>query len=176
MARLTIYGERVWLPGDIANSGFGVQLLALGPAGALELCIRWIPREYFVTQSAAPGAHPGGGGRSVATTNEWGYSRTLASDGEYTGKVVPESFIAGASAGRDGVYKGNIYGAKAYVGVGVVASADPQVTGIYVFRTKDGGSTFYALPMPNTMDREYHGHNVRTRIRIPRSNCWNWPI
>lgn len=97
--------------------------------------------QIVISQIGATVGVPTGSG-SLTTATGWKYVYEYANSN--SGGFSPASPV-GASTGP--------FTSKASVNVPVVASTDPQVNQIWVFRTADGGATFLSLPTnpyPNT--------------------------
>lgn len=123
----------------INNTNFGAQIIVSGSGVtfSLDSCRIW------VSTSAVTATVSGSAGTFTAVT---GYQYVYEySDGGVYPPVFSNSTAATATTGA--------FTNKLNVGVGVTASTDTQVNQIWVFRTKDGGATFYSLPSnpyPNT--------------------------
>lgn len=114
----------------IGSASFGVQITVSGSGQTFSL-----DSAQIVPATASISATPTGMGSFSAVTN---YSYVY----EYANQnVIPPVFSNASAVASTGAFT-----SKAYVGVSVVASPDPQVTNIWVFRTADGGSQYEALP------------------------------
>lgn len=94
------------------------------------------------TTGAVVGTPSGAAGSLTTTNGGWKYVYEYANSA--SGAFSPAT-PAGAATGN--------FASQSYVGVPVVASGDAQVNQIWVFRTADGGATYFALPTnpyPNT--------------------------
>ena len=122
----TIYG----------STNFGLQIV--GQSNSVEFFLD--SAEITLYTAPVPVATPTGMGSFSAINGGYQYVYEYA-DSQY-GTYSVGSF---SNALGPTVTTGN-FSSDAYVSVAVVPSSDPQVNQIWVFRTKDGGATFYALP------------------------------
>lgn len=123
------------------SSNFGVIISAAGPGTTFSLDAVQIT-VYTSPQSTAS---PAGSGSFDATT---GYQYVY----EYSNGSAPFGSGAFSNATTPSITTG-AFASKENVEVTVVASTDPQVNQLWLFRTTDGGSIYYALPTnpyPNT--------------------------
>jgi hypothetical protein len=124
-------------PSIINTSNFGVQIVVSGSGQTFS-----IDSAQIQVFTAGISVSVGGSGALSATTGyEYGYAyaNTNVSPPVFS-NMTPASASTGAFSSK-------------VVDITVVASTDPQVNTIWVFRTKDGGNTFYSLPTnpyPNT--------------------------
>jgi hypothetical protein len=128
----------------IDSSLFGIQVVfsVVGGNAGNTFTIRVDAAQITVFLTGAPTATPTGAGSLTTTNGGWQY--VYAYGNTASGHISNPTFPS-ASTGN--------FANKASVNVPVVASTDPQVNAIRVYRTKDGGSVFYELPTspyPNT--------------------------
>ena len=131
-----------YAPSIVNASTFGFQVWAQSADGISSGTVYVEGAQITIEQTGATAGSPTGSGSLATTNGGWAYvyEYTNSASGGYS-PATPE-----------GAYTGNFTG-KSYVAVGVTESTDPQVTGIALYRTKDGGSTYYAHPnnpFPNT--------------------------
>lgn len=122
---------------NVTGSSFGVQIVAFDPTAEffLDAC------NIKVWTLPQPTVTPQGSGSFSATT---GYRYLF----EYRNSSGGDASNASAASDSTGTFS-----SKANCAVAITASPDPQVNEIWVFRTTDGGTTFFALPTnpyPNT--------------------------
>lgn len=135
-----------FLSSDVNIAQFGIQIGQLiatsipSTTDSQTLNIDFVRITVFISGGPVVTVSGAAGTFSAVTGYEyiftWGNSSS-----SHVGNPTPPSSSTGAFTN------------KASVGVGLVASTDPQVNQIRVFRTKDGGSTFFELPSspyPNT--------------------------
>lgn len=129
------------LPSDLMASGFGVSISAVCQgSGTTTFHIDDIYISVYATLGPNVSILSGSGSMSATS----GYKYVVAY-GNGNGAVVSGSTPASASTGS--------FSNKAGIQVSISASPDPQVNQIWVFRTTDGGASYYALPTspyPNT--------------------------
>jgi hypothetical protein len=125
-------------PNDVNNANFGV-MFSVSVAPGQTISVRNVKITVF--GNLGPIVNPTGTG-SFAATKGYVYAQCYSNviDDACSSQSTP-SLSTGAFSGKLGVQ------------VGLSASPDPQVTGIRLFRTADGGSTLLELPTspyPNT--------------------------
>lgn len=126
----------LWTTGNLSttvtnSSNFGVQIVVAGTGQTF--FVDSVQISVFASQVSAT---PSGSGSFSATTGYryvYEYSNSNAAAPPFSTATPPT-----ASTGP--------FTNQAGVDVSVVASTDPQVTSIWVFRTTDGGATYFALP------------------------------
>lgn len=121
-------------PGDINNTNFGISIQGNNSSAS---SAQWSVDFVRITVYGTGGpviAVSGSAGTFSATV---GYKYVFAY-GNSTSEGVSNPTPPSASTG--------IFTNKLNVSVTLTASTDPQVNQIRVFRTKDGGSTFFELP------------------------------
>jgi hypothetical protein len=116
----------------VASSSFGVQIVVSGTGQTFS-----IDSVQINIYSSSVSASVSGSGGSFSATVGYGYvyeySNSTAAAPPFS-SATPPTTSTGAFTN------------KLNVGLSVVASTDPQVNSIWVFRTTDGGATYYALP------------------------------
>lgn len=131
-----------WSFNDFNQSNFGVAFVSSssGFTWNYSATIRNVNITLFVTGTTITAVSGSAGGFSAVTGYQYVYAYTNQQSG-HVGNPSPISVTTGPFTN------------KLNVSITVTASTDPQVTGIRVFRTKDGGSTLFELPtspFPNT--------------------------
>ena len=118
-------------PGVVNSSSFGVQFTFVTGPGSQEI------RSVFMTiyGSRAPVATPSGVGTFSATS---GYQYVYSYGNSLNGGLS----TASPPSNNTGIFTTVNY----VVLSGILPSLDTQVNQLHVFRTKDGGSTFFELP------------------------------
>ena len=131
-----------WADADVNNTGFGVAFIqGSGGIGATTLQVQNVQITLYF--GPTPTATPTGSGTFSAVN---GYTYVVA----YGNSVSAEISNASNPSVNTGPFT-----SKSYVAVTVVASTDPQVNQIRVYRTTDsgGGNQFFEIansPYPNT--------------------------
>lgn len=121
-------------PGDINNVNFGISIQGVNSgSGTGQWSVDFVRITVFGTGGPTI-AVSGAAGSFSATV---GYSYVFAYGNSTSGAVSNPTPPSGSTG---------IFTNKANVSVTLTASTDPQVNQIRVFRTKDGGSTFFELP------------------------------
>ncbi len=126
-----------WSASDINNAAFGVQIIANlssfdGVAQTRTLSVRDVNVTISIGVGAPVVSLLGGGALTATVGYEYIYSYFNSASGAVSNPTLPSVLIK--PVGQN-------------VQITLVASADPQVTGIKVFRTKDGGTAdFFELP------------------------------
>ena len=138
-----LWGYSSWTPAAINGAGGLGVLVTFANNAAFTTNTFYVDGvEIIVTVAGPVVGTPTGSGTLTTVNGGWKYVYEYANS-------ASGGF---SSATPVGAATGN-FSSKAYVGVPVVASADPQVNQIWVFRTLDGGATYFALPSnpyPNT--------------------------
>lgn len=128
-------------PGVIDSTTFGVSIQGVNSGSASgQWSIDFVRITIYGTGGPIIAVSGSAGSFSATAGYEYVYSYGNSSSGHVSNPTPPS-----ASTG--------IFTNKANVSVSLTASTDPQVNQIRVFRTKDGGSTFFELPTspyPNT--------------------------
>lgn len=131
-----------WTPGDINQSGFGVNLEAIVAPGTTAYTVRNV--RITVLSLGGPSVSVSGSAGTFAAANG-GYQYVFCYSNQATGHISSPTPASSAT--------GN-FAAKLNVGITVTASTDPQVTNIRLFRTTDGGGGIYfevsGSPYPNS--------------------------
>lgn len=123
-----------WSPSDVSlagANGFGVALFVQGNGISQSVSLRNAAVTIYYSQ--APGFSTNGAGTFSATQ---GYKYVYCYGNSVTGHCSSATPAVGT-----GVFT-NI----SYIQIAVTASLDPQVNQIRLFRTTDGGSTYFELP------------------------------
>src|SRR5579863_9361278 len=125
---------------DINQSTWGVQITAV-LYGNANFTFNAQNAQATINGVIAPAVTPTGSG-SLSLTTGWSYAAAYgnSSSGQVS-SATPVSVTTGPQT------------SKSYIGVGLIASTDPQVNQIWLFRTTDGGSSWLNLPSspyPNT--------------------------
>lgn len=113
-----------------AFTGFGVRITASGNGETFSVDAAQIQ----IWTAAITVSYTGSGSFSATTGYNYVYEYANSS-------VTPAVFSNPSASASTGVFTN-----AAFATVGVVASPDPQVNAIWVFRTTDGGSDYEALP------------------------------
>lgn len=127
---------------DVNQTGFGVAIyVSSANASSITYSIQDVTIQLF-TNSGVTGTPTGSGSFSAVN----GFTYVIAYGNSASGEISNAS-PAGPSTGP--------FSSKAYVGVPVTASTDPQVNQIRVYRSTDsgGGNQFFEIsnsPFPNT--------------------------
>jgi hypothetical protein len=130
-----------WTPTAINNTNFGVQIYVQNnSAGNGYICgvNTLVLTTYY--NGSGPTVTPTGTGTFSATSG-FGYLYCYGNS------------LSGAVSNPTAAQNTGVFTDKSYVAVGVTASSDSQVNQIRVFRTTDGGATYFELPTspyPNT--------------------------
>ncbi len=128
---------------QVNASNFGVSFTTPGGGSGIEE-VEINNVQITVGNGLIPQPMPGGSGSYEAVNGGYEYEICYQNN-----TVTPP---VDSSPSLPSLRTGNFSG-KAYISVPLVASTDPQVTGIQVFRTTDGGATFSEIPTspyPNT--------------------------
>lgn len=125
-----------WTFNDINGVGFGLLIQVINTSGTT---ITWNVDYVDITIYSS-----GGGGPTVTQNGSGAFS---AVNGGYSYKVAYGNSSDGhvSNSTPPSQATGNFTNIS-YLGVSVIASTDPQVNQIWVFRTTDGGNTWLNLP------------------------------
>jgi hypothetical protein len=158
-----------WNAGDLNKANFGVAIQAVATAGGGS--ITWYIDYVRITLygSGGPSVTVSGVGALTATSAS-GYSYMAAYGNSNTGHV--------SSCTSPSIGTGPFNLSKTHIAV--VASTDPQVNQIWLFRTKDGGGVYYALPQQyanstTTIDDEFLDADLIVTQPAPLSPLNNPP-
>jgi hypothetical protein len=122
------------------DTSSGPSLYATAQSYTLE--VQNVQVEIF--SGGLPNVTPGGSGSFQAVNGGYQYEICYG-NGNLTPPVVSSPTLPSTSTGN--------FTGKAYISIPVVASPDPQVNQIKIFRTTDGGALFFEIPgspFPNT--------------------------
>jgi hypothetical protein len=119
----------------VNSTDFGVQIIVAGSGE--EVFIDAV--QIVLATGGITVGYTGSGSFSATTGYKYVYEY---SDSSWAGQPIVPAVFSNATVSADtGPFSG-----AANATIEVVASPDPQVNSIWVFRTTDGGSTFYSLP------------------------------
>lgn len=122
-------------PGDINNTNFGISIQGTNSsASSAQWSVDFVRITVFGTGGPTIAVSGSAGTFSATVGYQYVFAYGNSSSGAVSNPTPPS-----ASTG--------IFTNKLNVAVTLTASTDPQVNQIRVFRTKDGGSTFFELPI-----------------------------
>lgn len=121
-----------------SNTNFGIIVQASDTDGSTQFNVDYV--QMTVYKSGGPGIALVNSGSGNLGASNGGFQYAF---GYGNGTVAPEVV---SNISSPSIATGNNSGSTFNVQVTLVHSTDPQVTKIHVYRTKDGGSTFYELP------------------------------
>jgi hypothetical protein len=121
-------------PGDINNTNFGISIQGINSGSSNgQWSVDFVRITVYGTGGPIIAVSGAAGSFSATVGYQYIFSYGNSNSGGVSNPTPPS-----ASTG--------IFTNKANVSVSLTASTDPQVNQIRVFRTKDGGSTFFELP------------------------------